>query len=162
MVDQLGTQNPDLESCATSFTFNSSDIDRANGGNIQYVFLCAWLLFSAHQTCLSYVDQATAQSPAAPLAFVDSSGNVNLKVDNTTNANGDPNFGHNTVMMISKDTIDINTLLVMDVNHIPFGVRRRICSRWQRHRRRVCGFSAVCGQRSGQSTRPSLPNQEQT
>jgi hypothetical protein len=79
----------------------------------------------------SYVDKSTAQESG--LVQVNAAGNVIIKVDNSTN---DPNpgifstFGRNTVMIISKDTIDLGTLVVMDAVHIPYGVRSStfICS----------------------------------
>ena len=62
------------------------------------------------------------------LAFVNSAGNVILRADNTTNnpnPGPDSTFGRNTVQIVSKDPIDINTLLVASIAHIPFG-----CSVW--------------------------------
>ncbi|VDC02132.1 unnamed protein product [Peniophora sp. CBMAI 1063] len=94
----------------TGFRVNTSAIDTFNQGNIHYV------------------DSATAMSGSNPLAFVNSAGNVVLRADNTTN---DPNpgpestFGRNTVMMISNNPIDVGTLLVANLVHIPFG-----CSVW--------------------------------
>ncbi|KZV68141.1 glycoside hydrolase family 16 protein [Peniophora sp. CONT] len=94
----------------SGFRVNSSSIDTNNQGNIHYV------------------DSNTAMSGSSPLAFVNSAGNVILRADNTTN---DPNpgpestFGRNTVMMISNSPIDIGTLVVANLAHIPFG-----CSVW--------------------------------
>lgn len=74
---------------------------------------------------VSYLDQAAAKQ--ASLLFVNSAGNAILKVDNTTdNLNPGPysDFGRNTVLVISKETIDLGTLVMMDAVHIPFGVCR--------------------------------------
>ncbi|KAJ7113049.1 hypothetical protein C8R44DRAFT_631582 [Mycena epipterygia] len=62
---------------------------------------------------------------AANLTFVDSSGHVIVKVDNTTNGAGDPTFGRNTVYLESNQLMNIGSLLIFDANHIPFG-----CSVW--------------------------------
>lgn len=77
----------------------------------------------------SYVDANTAMNGSPQLAFVNSAGNVVLRVDNITN---DPNkglpfdtFGCNSVRVISGQTINIGTLLVASIVHIPFG-----CSVW--------------------------------
>ena len=67
-------------------------------------------------------------STTPQLAFVNDAGNVVLRVDNVTNnpnPGPDSTFGRNTVMVISNDPIDIGTLLVADIAHIPFG-----CSVW--------------------------------
>jgi hypothetical protein len=72
---------------------------------------------------ISYLNDTAALQ--AQLIGVNKAGNAILKVDNTTN---DPNpgeystFGRNSVLIISKDTIDLGTLVVMDAVHIPFGV----------------------------------------
>ncbi|EIN12757.1 hypothetical protein PUNSTDRAFT_111149 [Punctularia strigosozonata HHB-11173 SS5] len=87
------------------FHFNASVDDPWNYGNIVYC--------------------ATAKDPSNPLAYVNSAGNVVVKVDNKTQNNGDPFFGRNTVMMMSDSTIGIGTLVVVDAVHIPYG-----CSIW--------------------------------
>ncbi|VDB85426.1 unnamed protein product [Peniophora sp. CBMAI 1063] len=77
---------------------------------------------------INYVNSSTAMNGPVKLAFVNGAGNVILRVDNTTN---DPNpgpyseFGRNTVQIVSKDPINVNTLLVASIAHIPFG-----CSVW--------------------------------
>jgi hypothetical protein len=81
-------------------------------------------VISSHGVLLSYLNYTAAQS--AGLISVNAAGNAILKVDNTTN---DPapgaysTFGRDTVLIISNDTIDIGTLVVMDAYHIPYGVR---------------------------------------
>ncbi|KZV63841.1 glycoside hydrolase family 16 protein [Peniophora sp. CONT] len=90
------------------FRFNITDANHPdpNGGNIH----------------------STAMAGPSPLAFVNNAGNIILRVDNTTNdLNPGPYsiFGRNTVQVISNDPININTLLVASVAHIPFG-----CSVW--------------------------------
>lgn len=58
--------------------------------------------------------------------YVNDAGRAVLKTDNTTN---DPapgpysTFGRNSVLIISKETINIGTLVVIDAVHIPYGVR---------------------------------------
>jgi hypothetical protein len=85
-----------------------------------YYRLIQWLILTILP---SYVDEATARSGG--LINVNSAGNAIVKVDNTTS---DPapgpfsTFGRNTVLLISKDTINIGSLVVMDAVHIPFGV----------------------------------------
>lgn len=59
------------------------------------------------------------------LMYVNDDGRAVLKADNTTN---DPapgqysTFGRDSVLIISKDTINIGTLVVIDAVHIPYGV----------------------------------------
>ncbi|EIN08747.1 hypothetical protein PUNSTDRAFT_126043 [Punctularia strigosozonata HHB-11173 SS5] len=90
------------------FYVNGSETDPTNYGNIHYV-----------NSSVATSDQ---------LAYVNSAGNVILKVDNSSS---DPNpgeystFGRNTVMVISNDTIVIGTLVAIDATHIPYG-----CSVW--------------------------------
>ena len=89
---------------------NASDTDPTNYGFIHYA------------------DEATATASSNPLYYVNSAGNVVVKVDNVTS---DPNpgqystFGRNTVMVISDDPIASGTLVVMDATHLPYG-----CSVW--------------------------------
>jgi hypothetical protein len=77
----------------------------------------------SHEYDDSYLDNAAAHQ--ASLLSVNAAGNAIVKVDNSMS---DPNpgpysqFGRNTVLLMSKDTIDIGTLVVMDAVHIPFGV----------------------------------------
>ena len=63
------------------------------------------------------------------LAFVNAAGNVILRVDNMTNdphaGQPDDSFGRNSVRVVSNEPINVNTLLVASVAHIPFG-----CSVW--------------------------------
>ena len=57
------------------------------------------------------------------LAYIDNNGHAIIKVDNTTNGAGDSAFGRNTVYLISQKSLTIGSLLLVDANHIPFGVR---------------------------------------
>jgi len=99
------SQNLTGQSFLSAFKFNESAIDFNNFGNVHFV------------------SQATAES--AGLASVNSNGQVILKVDNTTSGVGDPTFGRNTTYLESNDLMEIGSLLIFDVNHIPFG-----CSVW--------------------------------
>lgn len=56
------------------------------------------------------------------LTYVDSNGHVIIKVDNTTDANGDSTFGRNSVYLESNEMMTIGSLLVFDAVHIPYGV----------------------------------------
>jgi hypothetical protein len=77
----------------------------------------------SHHAC-SYLNQSAAHT--SQLLSVNGAGHAILKVDNSTS---DPNpgaysqFGRDTVMVISQETIDVGTLVVMDALHIPYGVR---------------------------------------
>jgi hypothetical protein len=72
----------------------------------------------------SYLNQSAATQ--AQLISVNADGHAMIKVDNTTS---DPapgpysTFGRNTVLLKSKEVIDIGTLVVLDAYHIPYGVR---------------------------------------
>ncbi|KAK7048543.1 glycoside hydrolase family 16 protein [Favolaschia claudopus] len=89
----------------SGFKFNESAIDFNNFGNVHFL------------------SQSAAND--AKLTFVDGNGHAIIKVDNTTNGAGDPTFGRNTVYLMSNQLMDIGSLLIFDVNHIPFG-----CSVW--------------------------------
>jgi hypothetical protein len=81
----------------------------------------------------SYLNQSAAQ--AAGLISVNNAQHAIIKVDNTTS---DPNpgaystFGRNTVLLKSKDTISIGTLVALDAMHIPYGVRSAMLARVHR------------------------------
>ncbi|KAI3612651.1 glycoside hydrolase family 16 protein [Moniliophthora roreri] len=87
------------------FKYNESAIDYNNFGNVHFL------------------GQAAAVN--ANLTYINTNGQAILKVDNTTNGVGDPTFGRNTVYLMSKELFTINSLLVFDATHIPFG-----CSVW--------------------------------
>lgn len=87
----------------SGFRYNESVIDR-NVGNVHFV------------------SQSAALS--ANLTYVDDNGHAIIKVDNTTNGTGDTTFGRDTVYLISNNPLSIDSLVIMDVNHIPFGVCR--------------------------------------
>lgn len=72
---------------------------------------------------LHWVSQSVAQS--LKMVQTTSSGSIFLGVDNTTSANGDPNFGRNSLYLTSNEKISIGSLLVLDINHMPYG-----CSVW--------------------------------
>ncbi|KAF8829042.1 hypothetical protein HHX47_DHR3001042 [Lentinula edodes] len=99
------SQNLTGEQFFNGFKFNESAIDFNNFGNVHFL------------------SQSAAQ--AANLSYVDSSGRVIIKVDNTTNGAGDSSFGRNSVYLESNELVDIGSLLIFDANHIPFG-----CSVW--------------------------------
>lgn len=71
----------------------------------------------------SYLNETAAA--AERLIYVNDAGHAILKVDNTTN---DPapgqysTFGRDSVLIISKDTIKLGTLVLLDAIHIPYGV----------------------------------------
>ncbi|KAF7340288.1 Glycoside hydrolase family 16 protein [Mycena venus] len=89
----------------SGFKYNESATDPNNFGNVHFL------------------SQSAAND--AKLTYVDSNGRAIIKVDNTTNGAGDPNFGRNTVYLESNQLMDIGSLLIFDANHIPFG-----CSVW--------------------------------
>ncbi|TCD64499.1 hypothetical protein EIP91_004027 [Steccherinum ochraceum] len=89
----------------SGFRYNASAIDSNNFGNVHFI------------------DQADAVSGG--LTSVDSNQHAIIKVDNTTNGAGDPAFGRNSVYLISNDPLQMGSLLIADINHIPLG-----CSVW--------------------------------
>jgi len=89
----------------SGFKYNESAVDFNNFGNVHFL--------------------SQANANAANLTYVDSSGHVIIKVDNTTNGAGDPTFGRNTVYLESLQMMTMGSLLILDANHIPFG-----CSVW--------------------------------
>ncbi|KAK7048542.1 glycoside hydrolase family 16 protein [Favolaschia claudopus] len=89
----------------SGFKFNESATDPNNFGNVHFL--------------------SDTAANAAKLTYVDGNGRAIIKVDNTTNGAGDPNFGRNTVYLMSKEMMNMGSLLIFDANHIPFG-----CSVW--------------------------------
>ncbi|KAJ7101421.1 hypothetical protein B0H15DRAFT_816070 [Mycena belliarum] len=87
------------------FKYNESAIDFNNFGNVHFL--------------------SQAAAVQANLTFVNSAGHAIIKVDNTTSGVGDPSFGRNTVYLMSNQLMTIGSLLIFDVNHMPFG-----CSVW--------------------------------
>ncbi|KAJ7511897.1 hypothetical protein B0H11DRAFT_2268864 [Mycena galericulata] len=88
-----------------AFKYNESAIDFNNFGNVHFL--------------------SQAAAVQANLTYVDSSGHVIVKVDNTTSGVGNDQFGRNTVYLESNELMTIGSLLIFDANHIPFG-----CSVW--------------------------------
>lgn len=66
--------------------------------------------------------QTREDAEAKNLTFLNSDGNYVVKVDNTTSAAGDDQFGRDSVMVWSNYTISEGNLVIMDAVHIPFGV----------------------------------------
>ncbi|KAJ7115658.1 concanavalin A-like lectin/glucanase domain-containing protein [Mycena crocata] len=91
----------------SAFKYNESAVDFNNFGNVHFL------------------SQAAATAPGQNLTYVDSNGRVIVKVDTVTNGAADPNFGRNSVYLMSNELLNLGSLLVFDANHIPFG-----CSVW--------------------------------
>ncbi|KAJ7731822.1 hypothetical protein DFH07DRAFT_894635 [Mycena maculata] len=89
----------------SGFKYNASAVDFNNFGNVHFL--------------------SQADAVAANLTYVDSSGHVIVKVDNTTSGVGNDEFGRNTVYLESNQLMTEGSLLIFDANHIPFG-----CSVW--------------------------------
>ncbi|KAJ7113072.1 hypothetical protein C8R44DRAFT_882101 [Mycena epipterygia] len=87
-----------------AFKYNESIIDYNSNGNVHFL--------------------SQSDAVAAKLTYIDN-GRVIIKVDNTTNGINDTMFGRNTVYLESNQLMNIGSLLIFDVNHIPFG-----CSVW--------------------------------
>lgn len=66
--------------------------------------------------------QTREQAASENLTFVNSAGNVIMKVDNTTNGANDPTFGRPSIKIMSNATIPAGSLVIMDAVHMPFGV----------------------------------------
>ncbi|KAF7341109.1 Glycoside hydrolase family 16 protein [Mycena venus] len=88
-----------------AFKYNESDHDPTNYGNVKYL--------------------SQSAAVAANLTYVDGNGRVIVKVDNKTNGVTDPNFGRNSVYLMSTQPMNIGSLLIFDAAHMPFG-----CSVW--------------------------------
>ncbi len=67
-----------------------------------------------------YLSEQDAMSQQ--LAYVNSAGNVVLKVDNVTVGPVDDNFGRNSINITTTGTFYIGSLVIMDAVHMPFGV----------------------------------------
>ncbi|KAF5349839.1 hypothetical protein D9758_014017 [Tetrapyrgos nigripes] len=87
------------------FKYNESVIDYNNYGNVHFL--------------------GQSQALSSNLTYVNSNGRTVIKVDNTTNGQGDITFGRNSVYLMSEKTMTMGSLLVFDANHMPFG-----CSVW--------------------------------
>ncbi|KAJ3832919.1 concanavalin A-like lectin/glucanase domain-containing protein [Lentinula raphanica] len=99
------SQNLSGSNFLSGFKYNESLIDYNNFGNVHF---------------LSQSDAVSNN-----LTYVDTNGHVIIKVDNTTDANGDTTFGRNSVYLESNNAMTIGSLLVLDAVHIPYG-----CSVW--------------------------------
>ncbi|KAF9254259.1 hypothetical protein L218DRAFT_886668 [Marasmius fiardii PR-910] len=73
---------------------------------------------------VTFVDQNTATSQR--LAYVDpTTGHAILRVDNTTNIPPATLVNRPTVKITTKEAFDVGSLIIIDVNHLPYG-----CSVW--------------------------------
>ncbi|KAF7341120.1 Glycoside hydrolase family 16 protein [Mycena venus] len=88
-----------------AFKYNESDHDPTNYGNVKYL--------------------SQSAAVAANLTYVDGNGRVIVKVDNKTSGVGDSTFGRNSVYLMSTQPMNIESLLIFDAAHMPFG-----CSVW--------------------------------
>lgn len=69
---------------------------------------------------VNFTDQAFAEQQR--LLYVNSVGNVIMKVDNTTSGVGNASYVRNSVQILSKTPITPGHLVIMDAIHMPFGV----------------------------------------
>ncbi|TIC48412.1 protein phosphatase 2A regulatory B subunit [Wallemia mellicola] len=66
-----------------------------------------------------YLDKPNAE--LQNLTFINEDGNAIIRVDNFTDGSEDPDFGRNSVKLVSKDSYDIGSLIVFDADHLPYG-----------------------------------------
>ncbi|KAF8827753.1 hypothetical protein HHX47_DHR4000369 [Lentinula edodes] len=107
-MDELADVDP-VERYTYVFDQNSEQLDHA--------FVSTAL--SNRQNAIQHIH---SDAVADNLTYVDSNGHVIIKVDNTTDANGDSTFGRNSVYLESNEMMTIGSLLVFDAVHIPYGV----------------------------------------
>ncbi|KIJ33053.1 glycoside hydrolase family 16 protein, partial [Sphaerobolus stellatus SS14] len=72
---------------------------------------------------VNFADMNTAFNSSNPLAFINSAQNAIIKVDNQSTVL--PNFKRTSVRLDSVAQYDVGSLLVIDIQHMPFG-----CSVW--------------------------------
>lgn len=65
-------------------------------------------------------DEATQNK----LIFNTDSGTTIIKVDNTTNGQGNSSFGRGSIKVLSQYTFTTGNLLLFDALHMPYGVKR--------------------------------------
>lgn len=103
-------------------TSSAYDVIREYSGN---TFFDGWDFYGAPDNLtlgnVTWVSQTDAMSLG--LAYVNTQGNVILKVDNTTNVT----YGQerNSVRITTQDAYELGSLWLIDINHIPYG-----CSVW--------------------------------
>ena len=66
--------------------------------------------------------QSREAAASAQLAYVNDAGAAVIKVDNTTNGEGDSTYGRASVKIYSNDSVSQGSLVVMDATHVPYGV----------------------------------------
>ncbi|EJD00486.1 uncharacterized protein FOMMEDRAFT_127141 [Fomitiporia mediterranea MF3/22] len=90
-------------------------------------FLNNWIFYAgidANNTG-NVLFQTKEQAQQEQLTFLNSAGNFVIKVDNTTNGQGNTTFGRNSVKILSSYTISSGNLVLFDAFHMPYG-----CSVW--------------------------------
>ncbi|KAL5500975.1 hypothetical protein ACEPAH_9362 [Sanghuangporus vaninii] len=90
-------------------------------------FLNDWIFYSgidANNTG-NVLFQTKEQAEQQQLTFLNSAGNFIIKVDNTTNGQGNSTFGRPSVKILSSYTISSGNLVLFDAVHMPYG-----CSVW--------------------------------
>jgi hypothetical protein len=66
--------------------------------------------------------QTRDQANQYNLTYIDNQQRAIIKVDNTTDGTKDQNYGRASVYMISNEAAPLGSLVLMDADHLPFGV----------------------------------------
>ena len=94
------------------------------GNSCTYIknLVSKWLFFIGN-----VLFQTRDQAKLYNLTYIDNQQRAIIKVDNTTDGTKDPNYGRASVYMISNEQAPLGSLVLMDADHLPFGVSESTC-----------------------------------